>query len=208
MARTGTGTKSADHTTMPKPFAPAAEREITFPIPQLSPAATQTSIGRIAAAPPHPRAVPRPRSRVRATATSAPTSCIGVGRSRRATAPITSVKIIWHCSTTAARPAGSPRCMAVNSRPNWPALMNRPMPASTRHVASGFGTKNTSGTATRANRRATSTSGGVSPQAEVDDDEVHAPDDGDERVRGGGVGESPSPASQPGNVSTSSESLR
>ena len=85
-----------------------------------------------------------------------------VGRSRSTTAPMANVKIIWHCSTTAASPAGRPRCMAVNSSPNWPALMNSPMPTMTRHGASGFGTRNTSGTATSAKRSATSTSGSVS----------------------------------------------
>ena len=56
---------------------------------------------------------------------------------------MTSVKIIWHCSTTAASPAGRPRCIAVNRSPNWPALMNSPMAASTRHGTSGRRTKKT-----------------------------------------------------------------
>ena len=207
IASTGTGTTSADQTTMPKPFAPAAEREITLPMPQLRPAATQTSIGTIGAE--SGCALESPE-RDDAEADDAPAprprAACAVGRSRSTTAPRARVKIIWHCSTTAASPAGRPRCIAVKSSPNWPALMNSPMPTMTRHGASGLRHEEDERHGDQREAERDEHERERVAETEVDHHEVHAPDDRHEQAEQRDVGESRSRLA-PDRCSTSSESL-
>ena len=55
-----------------------------------------------------------------------------------------------------------PTSIDVNSSPNFTTPSATPIPASNRHGTGGRSTKNTSGTATNANRSAHSSSGGTS----------------------------------------------
>ncbi len=58
--------------------------------------------------------------------------------------------------------------------------MNAPTAATVRNGSGGRGTRKQAGTATTVNRIAANSSGGTDAHAPVDDDEVEAPQGGDE----------------------------
>jgi hypothetical protein len=157
-AKSGTGTNSADQTVTPRPPGAFAARAMTLPIPQLRAPARQSSRAVSGISPPRP--VPTTASPTAATST--PRACTGVGSSRSTPAAMTIVKTTWACSTSAAMPGGRPDSIAAYTKPNWPADMKSPMPASVRQRTAGRATRKTAGTTTATNRIAANSRGGTS----------------------------------------------
>src|SRR4051794_37693972 len=138
-----------------------------------------------------------------------PTSCHRPGRSPSSSAAKPMVNTAWLWITSEARPAGRPRWMARNSSPNWRAPIETPTASTQRHRTRGRPMNSTAGTAATRKRMAVNSSGGEGPpprrrpkkhprrhggdeeadggeqqrreglQADVDGDEVGAPDEGD-----------------------------
>ena len=162
-ASRGTGTMVPDHTTIasPEPAWPRAptRRAMTLPTAHELAAATTSSTGTTGAC----AARPTPTVARPAAPTRTPASWPRVGCSRSARLANTSVKRTWDCSTRGVRPAGMPACIARYTSPNWPALMNSPIRATSRQEAPGRGTKNTAGRHTKRKRTATNSSGGTPP---------------------------------------------
>ena len=104
----------------------------------------------------------RPISSNPPAASSKPASARTLGRSPSSSAAISTVKNTWLCSTSEDSPAGMPRCMPTNSRPNLTTPSSTPI-CTMRQPGAGSGPRrNSSGSAARAKRRAQNSSGGKS----------------------------------------------
>jgi hypothetical protein len=79
-------------------------RENTLPIPQERAASTQSAIAAAVTWPPRPK----PTTSSPAVPSEMPATWAAFGRSRSTPAAITTVKMTWACSTSAARPGGMP----------------------------------------------------------------------------------------------------
>jgi hypothetical protein len=157
-ARRGRGGISEIHTINASGSAPLARFISRLATAHAAAAATHSD-SPAAVTPPSPAAAMTPMP---ASAQPRPMSWPRDGRSRSVAAASSSVNGAWACRTTDANPAGMPRSIEVNSRPNLTTPNATPIPSSSRHGIRGRSTNHTNGADTSANRSAHSSSGGTS----------------------------------------------
>jgi hypothetical protein len=157
-AASGSGGTRLAHTSSASASGGRAIRVVTFEAPQDAAAAMHSA----RPASETPAARPVAISAIPANATTQPASCRAVGRSPSTITASPSVNIAWHWRTSEARPAGTPRSMPTNSRPNCPTPRNSPIRTTKRAGTAGRRTKSTAGNATSVKRSAANSSGGSS----------------------------------------------
>jgi hypothetical protein len=106
-ASSGTGTNTADHTVRPSPPRTPEARDRTLPTPHESAPSRQRTSASSETCPPRPTATTASPT----DPSSTPPTCAGVGSSRSQPAAISTVKMTWACSTSAASPGGMPACI-------------------------------------------------------------------------------------------------
>ena len=111
----GSGATSADHTSSASAFGAWATRTTTFPTPHAAAAPMHSRNAPIGMCEPDRSAA---ISAMPASATTAPASWRAPGRSPRKRTARPTVNTALSCTTSDARPAGMPRWMLKNSRPN------------------------------------------------------------------------------------------